>query len=197
MKKIIALLCATTLLISMPVLAAPSPDAGSVSGNSTSASQASASTAVVAGFAKALDAQFAAARGMSAVEYYNNTVISTPGVENAMPVGQGGKIIINGVVTNLTATLSKVTSTVAADAKAQATTLGGSLLNAVKVDFPGANYNVATINFYLKGLEAGTNVVAKQYVDGAWIDVEIVEVRADHVVLNLTKSGAVAFITLP
>lgn len=201
MKKFIALLCATTLLAAMPVLAAPSPDAGSVSGNSAPvaapAAQASASTAVVAGFAKSLDAQFAAARGMSAVEYYNNTVVSTPGVENAMPVGQGGKIVVNGVATNLTATLSKVTSAVATDAKAQAATLGGTLLNVLKVDFPGANYNVATINFYLKGLEAGTNVVVKQFVDGAWINVEIVEVRADHVVLNLTNSGAVAFVVLP
>lgn len=190
MKKFIALLSAAVLLSSTTVLAAPSPSAKAV--------VASASTqAAPEGFAKASDAQAAADRGMSAVEYYNNTVVSTPGVENAMPIGQGGKIVVNGVVTNLTATLSKVTKTVATDAKAQATTLGGTLLNIVKVDFPGANYNVATINFYLKGLEAGKNVVVKQFVEGAWIDVEIVEVRADHVVLNLTKSGAVAFVVLP
>ncbi len=114
-----------------------------------------------------------------------------------MPVGQGGKIIINGVATNLTATLSKVNRTVADSAKTQAAALGGTLLNVVKVDFPGANYKVATINFYLKNLAGGTKIAAKQYVNGAWIDVEVSEVREDHVVLNLKNSGAVVFVALP
>lgn len=105
--------------------------------------------------------------------------------------------MINGVATNLTATLSKAVQAVVASANAQAAALGGTLLNVVKVDFPGANYNVATINFYVKGLAEGKKVAAKQYVNGAWVDVEVVEVRADHVVLNLKNSGAVAFVELP
>ena len=56
---------------------------------------------------------------------------------------------------------------------------------------------MATINFYLKGLAGSTKVAARQYVNGSWIDVEIVEIRADHVVLNLTNSGAVAFVAIP
>lgn len=182
MKKFIALLSASVLLCSVTVSAA-SPSAQAVLAS--------------AGFVNGSDAQAAADRGMSAAEYYNNTVVSTPGVENAMPVGQGGKIIINGVATNLTATLAKVNKTVAADAVNQASALGGTLLNVLSVHIPGANYNVATINFYLKGLADGAKVAARQYVNGAWIDVEIVEVRADHVVLNLTGSGAVAFVALP
>lgn len=182
MKKFIALLSASVLLCSATVSAA-SPSAQAVLAS--------------AGFSNASDAQAAADRGMSAGEYYNNAVVSTPGVENAMPVGQGGKIMINGVVTNLTATLAKVNKAVAADAVNQAAALGGTLLNVLSVKFPGANYNVATINFYLKGLAAGTKVAARQYVNGAWIDVEIVEIRADHVVLNLTNSGAVAFVAVP
>ena len=114
-----------------------------------------------------------------------------------MPVGQGGKIVINGVVTNLTATLAKVDKTIAAGANAQAAALGGKLLNVVKISFPGANYNTATINFYLKGLADGAKVAVKQLVNGVWVDVEVVEVRADHVVLNLTNMGAVAFVQLP
>ncbi len=114
-----------------------------------------------------------------------------------MPVGQGGKIIINGVATNLTATLAKVDKATAEGAKAQAGALGGTLLNVVKVGFPGANYNTATINFYLKGLANGAKVAVKQFVNGVWVDVEVVEVRADHVVLNLVNSGAVAFVQLP
>ncbi len=182
MKKFIALLSASVLLCSATVSAA-SPSAQAVLAS--------------AGFSDASDAQAAAERGMSAGEYYNNTVVVTPGVENAMPVGQGGKIIVNGVATNLTATLSKVDKDVAADAVSQAAALGGNLLNVVSISIPNANFNVATINFYLKGLANGTKVVAKQFINGAWVDVEIVEIREDHVVLNLTGSGAIAFVALP
>ena len=191
MKKFIALLTAATLFASMTVSAAPSPTAAAVVSSSASSSVSSE------GFAKASDQQAAAARGMTAGEYYNNAVVSTPGVESAMPVGQGGKIVINGVVTNLTATLAKVDKTIAAGANVQAAALGGKLLNVVKISFPGANYNTATINFYLKGLADGAKVAVKQLVNGVWVDVEVVEVRADHVVLNLTNMGAVAFVQLP
>ena len=185
MKKFIALLSAAVLFSSMTVFAATSPSAGAVVASSGE------------GFAQQADAQAAAQRGLSAAEYYNNTVVSAPGVEDSMPVGQGGKILINGVATNLTATLARVDKTVAADAKAQAAALGGKALNVINVSFPGANYQVATINFYLKGLEAGKKIVARQYVNGEWIEVEVVEIREEHVVLNLTGSGAVVFVELP
>lgn len=183
MKKLIALLSIATLLCSSTAFAATSPSA-----------QAVLSTV---GFGNSSDAQTAAERGMSAGEYYNNTVAETEGLADAVPVGQGGKIMINGVATNLTATLSKVTKSVVAEAAGQAEVLGGTVLNVLNVDFPGANYNVATINFFLKGLAEGKNIVVKQYVDGEWIDVEVVEVREDHVVLNLTSSGAIVFVELP
>ena len=85
----------------------------------------------------------------------------------------------------------------AADAVNQASALGGTLLNVLSINLPGANYNVATVNFYLKGLAGGAKVAVKQFVNGVWVDVEVVEVRADHVVLNLKSSGAVAFVALP
>ncbi|MCI8846477.1 MAG: hypothetical protein OSJ53_00900 [Kineothrix sp.] len=185
MKKFIALLTAATLFASMTVSAAPSPSAAAVVSSGAE------------GFAHAADQQAAAERGMTAAEYYNNAVVSTPGVENAMPVGQGGKIVINGVATNLTATLAKVDKTTAAGANAQAAALGGTLLNVINISFPGANYNTATINFYLKGLLGDSKVVVKQLVNGVWVDVEVVEIRADHVVLNLTGKGAVAFVQIP
>lgn len=188
MKKFISLLAAATLFASLTVSAAPSPTAEAVVASSYVASE---------GFAKASDQAAAEARGMTAGEYYNNAVVHTPGVENAMPVGQGGKIMINGVVTNMTATLAKADKATVAGANAQAAALGGTLLNVVKISFPGANYNTATINFYLKGLPAGAKVAVKQLVNGVWVDVEVVEVRADHVVLNLTNMGAVAFVQIP
>lgn len=191
MKKFMALFATSVLFASMTVSAAGSPSAAVV------ASTAAPAAYVSEGFSHAADAQAAAARGMSAGEYYNNAIVSTPGVPNAAPMGQGGKILINGVPTNLTASLSKVNSAVAGSAVAQAAGLGGSLLNVVNVTFPGANYSVATINFYVKGLAGGTKVAARQLVNGVWVEVEVVEARADHVVLNLKSSGPVALVALP
>lgn len=189
MKKFVALLTASVMLASMTVSAAGSPTAAAVVASSAAYAED--------GFHAAADQQAASERGLTAGEYYNNAVVTAPGIASALPVGQGGKIMINGVATNLTATLSKAVQAVVASANAQVAALGGTLLNVVKVDFPGANYNVATINFYVKGLAEGKKVAAKQYVNGAWVDVEVVEVRADHVVLNLKNSGAVAFVELP
>ena len=182
MKKFMALLGVSVLLCSATAAAA-SPSAQAVLAS--------------AGFSDSSDAQAAADRGMSAGEYYNNAVVSTPAVENAMPVGQGGKIIVNGVATNLTATLAKVDKDVAYDAAGQAEALGGTLLNVVSISLPNANFNVATINFYLKGLAKDAKVAVRQLVNGKWVEVEIVEIRKDHVVLNLTGSGAIAFVALP
>lgn len=201
MKKLVALLATSVLFASMTVSAAGSPSAAVVASKAPSAAASSAPASTPAyvseGFSSAVDAQAAAERGMDAGEYYNNAITSTPGVADATPVGQGGKILINGVPTNLTASLSKVSRAVADGAVAQAAALGGKLLNVVNVTFPNANYSVATVNFYVKGLANGTQVAARQYVGGTWIEVEVVEARADHVVLNLKGNGPVAFVALP
>lgn len=52
----------------------------------------------------------------------------------------------------------------------------------------------AGVNFYMPGIEAGDTVTAVQFTDGIWTDVEVVEVRTDHVLLKLTRSGVVAFL---
>ena len=189
MKKFIALLTASLLFASMTVSAEESVTDGAI--------DAPIPLYASEGFNSSSDQQAAEERGMKAGEYYNNVVMSTPGVINAIPVGQGGRILVNGAPSNLTATLSKVTMAVSGAANAQAAMLGGTLLNVVKVDFPGANYNVATINFYLKGLAGNARVAAKQLLDGEWEDVEVVEARTDHVILNLKKGGIVAFVSVP
>ncbi len=192
MRKLIAFICVASLLISVPVLAADSPSAKAVV-----SSAAEPDPYVEAGFSSVSDSEQAASRGLSAGEYYNNAVSSVSGLENVLPVGQGGKILINGVTTNLVATLAKVNNNTVTDAKSQAETLGGTLFNVMNVSLPRANFITATINFYVNGLVGDEKVVVKQLIDGVWVDVEIVEVRQDHVVLNLTQSGPIAFIQLP
>ncbi|MCM1123568.1 MAG: hypothetical protein NC416_13385 [Eubacterium sp.] len=139
------------------------------------------------GFADVVAMQDAAAKNMSAGEYYNNAAVETPGIEEATPVAQGGGIIINGVVTNAMATISKVDIAFVDSVRAA---VEGTVLNVVDVKFPATE---ATINFYMPGVTADADITAVQYRDGAWVEVEVVEVRADHVVLNV-KNGKVAFL---
>lgn len=139
------------------------------------------------GFVNGAQMQDAQSMGMSSGEYYNNAVVTTEGIENAVPVGQGGKLVIEGRETNVCATLSKAPLFVDSVCKAKE----GTLLNVVDVQFPAKE---AIVNFYMPGIVVTDAIAAAQYVDGAWTDVEVVEVRADHVVLNLKSNGVVAFL---
>ncbi len=141
------------------------------------------------GFENGAQMQDAKAGNKSAGEYYNNAVVTAEGIENAVPVAQGGKLIVDGKVTNMTATISKVPAVYVDSVKAVA---DGTLLNVVDVEFPAT---AATITFYMPGVKEGDAITAVQYVDGTWVDVEVVEVRTDHTVLNLRGNGVVAFIS--
>ena len=140
------------------------------------------------GFQNMVDMQLAQAAGKSAGEYYNNAVINTEGIEGEVPVAQGGGLIIDGKETNATAMISKVSSFYVNSVRAARE---GTVLNVVKVTFPA---KAAVVNFYMPGVVQGDAVTAAQYVDGAWTDVEVTEVRNDHVVLNLQNNGVVAFL---
>ena len=157
---------------------------------SQAAAEAEQAAASDEGFLDSADVYRAAEKNMSAAEFYNNVVISTPGIENAVTVGQGGNIVVNGVVTNMTAMISKVTNRAYVDT-VRVSQPEGRILNVVEVSYPGFD---ATINFYMPSVTAEMDVVALQYSAGTWVDVDVAEVREDHVVLNMKKSGVVAFI---
>lgn len=144
--------------------------------------------AEAAGFTDGATMQIAQAENKSAGEYYNNAVLTTQGIEEATPVAQGGNLVIDGVETNMTASITKV---LVAFVDSIRNVQDGRILNVVNVQFPA---KAATVNFYMPGVTDDANITAMQYVDGAWIDVEVVEVRVDHVVLNLKGNGAVAFV---
>lgn len=179
MKKLIALIsAAAVLVIPMAVCAAPSPSAGAVVAASTQATAVETAAAEVS---------------MSVGEYTNNAIVSTPGLSSTdtLPVGQGGKIIVNGVATNMTVTLRKVDAATVKSAKAAAT---GKILNLVNAKLPVAKGNTVTVNFYVKGLAGTENVTVLQLVNGEWVPVTVKEIRLDHVVLDLTQSGPVMFV---
>ena len=182
MKKLIALVSAAAVLVMpMAVCAAPSPSAGAVVAASTQSAQNSAVETA------------AAEVSMSVGEYTNNAIVSTPGLSAAdtLPVGQGGKIIVNGVATNRTVILRKVDAATVKSAKTAAT---GKILNLVNAKLPVAKGNTVTVNFYVKGLAGTENVTVLQLVNGEWVPVTVKEIRLDHIVLDLTQSGPVMFV---
>ncbi len=179
MKKLIALIsAAAVLVIPMAVCAAPSPSAGAVVAASTQETVVETAATEV---------------NMSVGEYTNNAIVSTPGLSSTdtLPVGQGGKIIVNGVATNMTVTLRKVDAATVKSAKAAAT---GKILNLVNAKLPVAKGNTVTVNFYVKGLAGTENVTVFQFVNGEWVPVTVKEIRLDHIVLDLTQSGPVMFV---
>lgn len=182
MKKLIALVSAAAVLVMpMAVCAAPSPSAGAVVAASTQSAQNSAVETA------------AAEVSMSVGEYTNNAIVSTPGLSAAdtLPVGQGGKIIVNGVATNMTVILRKVDAATVKSAKTAAT---GKILNLVNAKLPVAKGNTVTVNFYVKGLAGTENVTVLQLVNGELVPVTVKEIRLDHIVLDLTQSGPVMFV---
>lgn len=180
MKRFLALVLAGALC-AMPVMAASSPTAAVVS---SSAEEAKSAT---------VEAQ-AAAKGMSVQEYLNNTAVDAPGLDDATPVGQGGHVIINGAPSNVTFQLAKGT---AAQVKA-AKEIGGKVLNVVTTSSNVVGkFGTATVNFYMPGVKAGQLIEVYQLVNGAWVKLTVAEIRADHVVVNLTQHGTLAFVEVP
>lgn len=201
MKKVFALVMAGAMVVSMPVMAATSPTASAVASQAVVASTApsapyvavpsngmnSAETAVVSA---------ATAEGKTVGEYMNNAVTELPGLENVTPVGQGGHVIINGAPSNQTFSVLKPHYAYVTYAKTLANGLGGKVLNVATIK-ASVSFNTATVNFYAKGVKAGQNIKVYQYVNGSWVEVEVTEIRDDHVVVNMTSLGTLAFIELP
>lgn len=129
-------------------------------------------------------------------EYMNNAVTRLPGLENVTPLGQGGHVIINGVPGNQTFSVLKPHYAYVTFAKTLAGGVGGRVLNVVEIK-ASVPFDTATVNFYAEGVKAGQNIKVYQYRDEAWVEIEVTEIREDHVVVNMTSLGTLAFIELP
>lgn len=186
MKKVIALALAGVMLCALPVCAATSPTAAVVATTVSSSSE------------DAVAREAASAQEKSVAEYVNNAVAEVPGLSEVTPMGQGGHVIINGAPSNVTFFLLKPTAAVVAQAKAQAAALGGKVLNVVTTTSQVVEkFNTAQVNFYAKGVKAGQLIKVYQLVNGEWVELTVTEIREDHVVVNLTSHGTLAFIEIP
>lgn len=199
MKKVFALAMAGAMVVSMPVMAATSPTASAVASQAVVASTAPSVTAVPSNgmnSAETAVVSAAAAEGKTVGEYMNNAVTELPGLTEVTPVGQGGHVVINGAPSNQTFSVLKPHYAYVTYAKTLANGLGGKVLNVATVK-ASVSFNTATVNFYAKGVKAGQNIKVYQYVNGSWVEVEVTEIRDDHVVVNMTSLGTLAFIELP
>lgn len=201
----------SVLLFALPVSAAPSTNAGdTVSGNSVSTGAVAAqpatpsaepgapAPAVEASGVPAAVAAAAASEGKTVGEYLNNAVTAVAGLGEVTPMGQGGHVIINGAPSNVTFTLSKPSASAVASAKGLAAQLGGKVLNVFgTASRAAASFATAQVNFYAKGVKAGQLIKVYQLVDGGWAELGVAEIREDHVVVNMTSHGVLAFIEVP
>ena len=129
-------------------------------------------------------------------EYMNNAVTRLPGLVNVTPLGQGGHVIINGVPGNQTFSVLKPHYAYVNFAKTLAGGVGGRVLNVAEIK-ASVPFDTAIVNFYAEGVKAGQNIKVYQYRDEAWVEIEVTEIREDHVVVNMTSLGTLAFIELP
>lgn len=192
MKRLLAFVLAGTMLSAMPVMAANSPDASTVAGNVSQPNPAVEAPSVPAAVTAA-----AAAEGKTVGEYMNNAVTEVPGLENVLPVGQGGHVIINGAPSNQVFSVLKPTLADVRAAKTFAAALGGKILNVVQVKASVQGFRTARVNFYVKGVTDGQNIKVFQIINGQLLELEVAEIRDDHVVVDMTALGTLAFIEVP
>ena len=110
---------------------------------------------------------------------------------------QGGKIEINGGRSNVTFTIKAPASGTVSSAASLAGKVGGSLVSCIETSSPGVAFSTAKVNFYVSGVQAGENIAVYQNQNGTWVQLPVVEIRKDHVVVNMSRHGSLAFVRVP
>lgn len=201
MKKGFALVMAGAMMVSRPVMAATNTETATMVSQAVSVSAAPRILfADVSSDGRSsietMLASAAMAEDKTVGEYMNNAVTRLPGLENVTPLGQGGHVIINGVPGNQTFSVLKPHYAYVTFAKTLAGGVGGRVLNVAEIK-ASVPFDTATVNFYAEGVKDGQNIKVYQYRDEAWVEIEVTEIREDHVVVNMTSLGTLAFIELP
>lgn len=140
----------------------------------------------------------AIAEGKLVHEYLANAVTGIWGMDSVIPVAQGGNVILDGKETNVTFPVLKPELSRVYSAKDYAAALGGAVLNVVKID-THVSFDIANVNFYMPGITGEENIHVYTYSDSTntWTELTITEKRADHIVVNMTGTGVLAFIVTP
>ena len=126
-----------------------------------------------------------------------NTVLKAPGLDNVIPVGQGGKLVIGGTKTRATFVMRESTTGKVNSAKVLAAQVGGSVKYVVETYAPGVRFSKCQVDFKVYGCKNGD--VYKVYQlnsKGTWNEVQVDEVREGHVICTVSKAGTFAFIKM-
>ena len=203
-KRILALIAAGVMTISACMVVSAEESKESVSGKQVNA-VVDSREAEMARAAEAFALEIAATgipyeawlgaenEGKTIGEYLSNSVMELPGLDEVTPVGQGGGVVLDGKVSNVSFSIQKPLLTYVNWAKAQADTIGGKVLNVVDPKST-AVFETATVNFYMPGVTAEQKIQVLQYVDKQWVNLNVAEVREDHVVVDMTSLGVTAFV---
>ena len=109
-------------------------------------------------------------------------------------VAQGGHVQINGGKSNVTFTLAAPTSGVLSSANKYANSVGGTLLHCVTTSSPGGSFKTAQVNFTVTGVFANDTIAVYQLQGKNWVQVLVSSVTDNHVTVNLTQHGPLAFV---
>lgn len=131
-------------------------------------------------------------------EYMADAITGIWAMDKVTPVAQGGKVILDGKESNVTFPVQKPELSRVYSAKDYAATLGGTVLNVVKIE-THVGFGVANVNFYMPGITGNENIHVYQYNEGTntWAELNVTEKRLDHVVVDMTSTGVLAFIVTP
>ena len=109
-------------------------------------------------------------------------------------IAQGGHVQINGGKSNVTFTLAAPTSGVLSSANKYANSVGGTLLHCVTTSSPGVSFKTATVDFTVTGVPANDSIAVYQLQGKNWVQVMVSSVTDNHVTVNLTQHGPLAFV---
>lgn len=131
-------------------------------------------------------------------EFMANAITGIWAMDDVVTVAQGGKIILDGKQSNVTFPVQKPELSRVYSAKNYAASLGGTVLNVVKIE-THVGFGVANVNFYMPGITGEENIHVYHYNEkaNAWEELTVTEKRADHVVVDMTSTGTLAFIVTP
>ena len=164
--------------------------------NKTQAAQISALIEAVKATANSKQSAPAPSRS-SAPDYRNQQLIRNNAVSfNGNIIGQGGHVEINGGRSNVTFILGVPDGGTLTSANTLAGSVRGGLINCVTVS-SAVGFRTARVNFYMPGVVAGDTIAVYQLQNGKWVQLPTAEIRKDHVVVDMTRYGTLAFIRVP
>ncbi|MBP3826376.1 MAG: hypothetical protein ILA11_11670 [Butyrivibrio sp.] len=212
MKKILALVLASALFVTSSVCAFAQEQTGSVESPTPKEimekleqieKENAALRKSISDLTRAVQAKNKGGGGSSNSGGGSGSSSTTPsGGSNYVNFGgnityQGGKIEINGGRSNVTFTIKAPASGTVSSAASLAGKVGGSLVSCIETSSPGVAFSTAKVNFYVSGVQAGENIAVYQNQNGTWVQLPVVEIRKDHVVVNMSRHGSLAFVRVP